>query len=135
MPTLLDTAKQRISDFQEHVNRHQTAIRSAGDEAWENTPSTNEVEIVRQFLSNRDCGTALLNRKLAPLLSRHGWVVKFANVFLHQKPKVEGWKEAGRGTDVKRVSLGKNCELGDLQTIFLYLTADKTVTKLRSVLC
>jgi hypothetical protein len=115
------------------VNKQQAKVRTLGDKAWVKTPSTGEVEIIRQFLSKPDCGTALLNRELAPLLSRNGWVVKFASIFLHQKPKVEGWKEPTRGPSPNKVFLGKNCELGDLQTIFLYLTSDKTVVKLRSV--
>jgi hypothetical protein len=133
MSKVIATSRQRVSDFLEHVNKQQAKIRTLGDKAWLKTPSTGEVEIIRQFLSKPDCGTALLNRELTPLLSRNGWVVKFASIFLHQKPKVEGWKESTRGPTSKRVSLGKNCELGDLQTIFLYLTSDKTVVKIRSV--
>lgn len=97
MSKVIATSRQRVSDFLEPVNKQQAKIRTLGDKAWLKTPSTGEVEIIRQFLSKPDCGTALLNRELAPLLSRDGWVVKFASIFLHQKPKVEGWKEPTRG--------------------------------------
>jgi len=134
MPILINAAKQRISDFIEHVNLHQADVRSLGNESWTNTASTGEVEIIRQFLSRRDCGTAFLNETLTPILSTSGWVVKFASVFLHQMPMVRGWKEVGANRDRKKKLLSKRCELGDLQTLLIYVTADKIVCQMRSVI-
>ncbi len=134
MPILINAARQRISDFIEHVNRHQSDVRSLGNEAWTNTPSTGEVEIIRQFLSRRDCGTAFLNETLTRILNTNGWVVKFASVFLHQMPMVTGWKELGATRERTKKLLSKRCELGDLQTLFIYVTADKVVCQMRSVI-
>jgi|GEM_PF-2023695 len=125
--TAILTAKQRISDFQKAVNRQQSKIRKLGAAAWSGIKATGEVEIVRTFLSSRSKGTGLLNRELVPLLSKNGWVVKFASVFLHQMPMVKGRQKDG-------ALLSSRCELGDLQTIFLYLRADNTVLRARSVI-
>lgn len=131
--TILQQSAQRISDFIEHVNRHQEIIRTAGDASWTATPKTGEVAIVRAYLGDRDCGSAYLNRELAPKLRKDGWVVKFASVFLHQMPMVYGCKAGASPASLER-STQVACELGDLQTIFLYLAADKTVCKMRSVI-
>lgn len=130
MPTNTLKAKQRISDFLKHINSHQEQIRDLGNEAWQKTKGS-EVEIIRQFLSKRDCGTALLNSKLTPILNKTGWVVKFASVFLHQTPMVRGWKKGDKKT--RKTLSKKACELGDLQTLFLYVNSIKTLCKLRSV--
>ena len=122
-------SSQRISDFVGHVNRHQEEIRTAGTEAWVRAPTTGEVAIIQKFLSDPQCGSAYLNRELAPVLSQNGWVVKFASVFVHQMPMVVGWTEQGGA----RKKLSGRCELGDLQTLFVYLAADKTVCQIRSV--
>jgi hypothetical protein len=134
MPIPIQAARQRISDFVEHVNLHQADVRTLGNEAWANTPSTGEVEIIRQFLSRRDCGTAFLNETLTPILSTSGWVVKFASIFLHQMPMVRGWKDLGASRVGTKKLLSQRCELGDLQTLFVYLTADKIVCQMRSVI-
>lgn len=134
MTILINAARQRISDFIKHVNLHQAEVRALGNETWTNTPSTGEIEIIRQFLSRRDCGTAFLNERLTPILSTSGWVVKFASVFLHQMPMVTGWKEAGAARGGSKKLLSKRCELGDLQTLFIYVTTDKIVCQMRSVI-
>jgi hypothetical protein len=130
MPATATAIKQRISDFQEHINRNQDRIRDLGTKAWENTSDEDEVEIVRQYLRQKDCGTVFLNENLAkPILSTSGWTVKFASIFLHQKPKVIGWKKSQVLHQPE-----KACELGDLQTIFVYVDANRVVQKIRSVI-
>jgi hypothetical protein len=122
------SAAQRISDFQKLVNQHQDKIRRAGNDAWAGIRKGSEVDRVHDFLSSKTAGNSLLNREVASLFKGSGWVVKFAGIFLHQKPYVRGYLRDGK------IPLPKNCELGDLQTLFVYVRADKTEMKVRSVI-
>jgi hypothetical protein len=124
-------ARQRISDFQSHINSRVREIRGAGDQAWQGVTAKGEVETVREFLVGRGRGTDYLNRNLASLLGTDGRVVKFASIFLHQMPMVVGIRNRPSGQPAR---LAKRCELGDLQTLFLYLDRDKNVCQARSVI-
>ena len=130
-PAVSIRAASRISAFQSYVNSHCEEIRAAGLAAWKNVTAKSEVPRVREYLINPGCGTDYLNKNLAKELSTAGRVVKFASIFLHAKPMVFGWKDVpssppanGKGT----------CELGDLQTLFLYLDKNKTLCQARSVI-
>ena len=127
MPTTA-TAAQRISDFQKFVNEQQAVIRQAGNDAWTGIRKGSEVQRVHQFLASRKAGNSLLNRQLAPLFIEKGWVVKFAAIFLHQKPYVRGYQANNLNL------LERACELGDLQTIFVHVRRDKRAMKMRSVI-
>ena len=124
-------SKQRISDFQSHINSNAQRIRDAGNEAWRLVKTKGEVEIVRQFLVGRGRGTDYLNANLTKALGTGGRVVKFASMFLHQVPKVFGITNHPPATPSK---LPAPCELGDLQTLFLYLDRTKNVRQVRSVI-
>lgn len=124
-------SKQRISDFQSHINSSAQSIRAAGNEAWRLVKAKGEVEIVRQFLVGKGRGTDYLNANLTKALGTGGRVVKFASIFLHQVPKVFGIKNDSPMSPVK---LDLPCELGDLQTLFLYLDRAKNVRQVRSVI-
>jgi hypothetical protein len=123
-------SKQRISDFQSHANSHVQEIREAGDQAWHRVSVKGEVAIVRDFLIGKGRGTDYLNRNLAHLLGGNGRVVKFASIFLHQMRYVIGLRKADRGKQTKL----SRCELGDLQTLFLYLDQNKSICQARSVI-
>ena len=120
-------ARQRISDFQQHVNGEAIAIRKAGDEAWGQIDlRQSEPRIIYDFLRSTKSGTGHLNRTLGKLLSVGGRTVKFASIFLHQKPLVR------RLSDNKPI--GGDCELGDLLLLFLYISADKKLRQCRSTI-
>lgn len=120
-------ARQRISDFQKHVNSQVAAIRQAGTDAWNTINlSQTEPQIVYDFLRSTTGGTGHLNRALARLLSIGGRTVKFASIFLHQKPMVIGM--SGKNT------VGGKCELGDLQLLYLYISSDKSLVQCRSTI-
>jgi len=132
---IITIAKQRISDFQHQVNTYATDVRKAGQSAWDNIDlSRKEPEVVYEFLSGKGVGTDYLNNHLSEKLSLGGRVVKFASVFLHQKPMVRGWRRTYEGSTPTQNPLTKRCELGDLQIIFLYLAQDKTVCQCRSII-
>jgi hypothetical protein len=124
--------RQRISDFQTLVNSKAIKIREEVGEAWrllKIAQSQSEPEIIYSFLSSTQGGTGHLNRHLAPILGTDGRTVKFASIFLHKKPMVTGiLEQAG-----KEQVVGHTCELGDLQILFLYLAADKSVCQCRSI--
>jgi hypothetical protein len=122
-------SKQRISDFQRYVNDHASDIRAISQSSWDKLDfSASEPKIVYEFLQRNGVGTDYLNKHLAPRLSIDGRVVKFASVFLHQKPMVRGWKDASGA------NLQPRCELGDLQMVFLCLASNKTTLQCRSII-
>ena|GEM_PF-1986006 len=123
--------RQRISDFQHHVNSHAVEIRKAADDAWSKINLAQpEPQIIYDFLKDTKGGTGYLNRELGKLLSVGGRIVKFASIFLHQKPKVKG--VIGRTSNAK--GIGGVCELGDLQLLFLYISANKAICQCRSTI-
>jgi hypothetical protein len=131
MPITFAHSKQRISDFQFQVNEQAVKIREIAQSAWDGVATNkSEPQIVYDFLSKRGVGTDYLNTHLAPLAGSGGRVVKFASVFLHQKPMVLGCATS----DFEGSLSSHKCELGDLQIVFLYLAADKTVCQCRSTI-
>jgi hypothetical protein len=122
-------ARQRISDFQEHVNTIASELRNLAQAAWDGMDfSRSEPEIVYEFLAGRTSGTGHLNREVAPLLSVNGRIVKFASIFLHQKPLVFGFTTKPPASRTGAAA----CELGDLQVLFVYADAAKGVCQCRS---
>jgi hypothetical protein len=122
------TPAQRISDFQKFVNQHEDDIREAGNAAWSGIKGSSEVERVHDFLSSPTAGNSLLNKELTPLFHDSGWVVKVAGIFLHQTPYVKGFLPDDK------TPLPQRCELGDLQTLFVHVSEDKTAMRTRSVI-
>lgn len=122
---------KRISEFQNAVKKHAVAIAKAGNAAWEPVKESSETPMVRAFLTKRGAGIDSLNRSLAHLLSKNGRVVKFAGLFLHGTPMVNGWTPGTKPGS--RKWLGP-CELADLMTVFLYIDKSKTVKRMRCVL-
>ena len=121
---------KRISDFEALVNRRAKKIVEIGNASWNPIKESTETPAIRSFLTKRGAGVDYLNRNLAKLLSKDGRVVKFAGLFLHGTPMVEGWclDKAGRK---RRKGV---CELADLMTVFLYLDRDKVIKRMRCVL-
>ena len=78
--------------------------------------SKNEPEVVRDYLLK---GLDYLNSNLASQLSNKTFTIKFAGVFVHQKPYV-------RRMDVS-CSKKLVCELGDLLTLFLFVSKRKQI--------
>lgn len=128
---LLGNVRQRISDFQAHVNSVASDVRSKAQDSWNGINfGKSEPEIIYDFLAGTTNGTGFLNRNIAPLLSGNGRTVKFASVFLHQKPLVLGSKHSS-----KHARPGASpCELGDLQLLFLYVDSSKSICQCRSVI-
>jgi hypothetical protein len=124
-------SRQRISDFQQLVNTKSVEIRQEGDAAWApiNLNQT-EPRIVYSFLSGTSGGVGHLNRTLAPLLSVNARTVKFAGIFLHQKPIVKGLRATGKSS----ITVGRACELGDLHLLFLYVSKNKSLCQCRSTI-
>jgi hypothetical protein len=124
-------ARQRISDFQAHVNGIATDLRTKGQAAWNGLHfHRTEPEIVHEFLSGIQYGTGYLNSVIAPMLSFGGRTVKFASVFIHQKPMVIGYQKSSR----KPRPNASACELGDLKVVFLYLDKLKSILQCRSTI-
>ena len=129
--TLPTNARQRISDFQAHVNSVAGEVRTKAQAAWDGLDfQQGEPDIIYDFLTGTTNGTGYLNREIAPLLSLGRRTVKFASVFVHQKPLVLGSKRSSR-----QARPGASpCELGDLQLLFLYVDSTKAIYQCRSVI-
>jgi hypothetical protein len=123
--------RQRITEFENEVQKHSARIAEAGSAAWIPIKEDSETPSVRAFLVQKNAGIDFLNKSLARLLSKNGRVVKFAGLFLHGTPMVNGWLQ-GKGPCSKKW-LG-TCELADLMTVFLYVDKNKTVKRMRCVL-
>ena len=120
----------RIAKFNSIVEGKAKKIRQAGNDSWAPIKKGNETARVRAFLTKRNAGIDYLNKNLADELSKDGRVVKFAGVFLHGTPKVNGWTKNPKGPK----KLNGVCELADLQTIFVYLDSGNAIRQMRCVL-
>jgi len=78
--------------------------------------SLSEPLIVSDYLHSPTKGVSYLNQNVSPLLSKAGYEMKFAGIFVHQKPRI---------TRTHAIS-NRQCELGDLLVIFTFLNAAKT---------
>lgn len=78
--------------------------------------------IIKKYLLEKGVGVDYLNRNLAPILSHASYEVKFASVFIHQKPRIT------RHTSSISACTGDtpSCELGDLLVVFCLLDKNKT---------
>ncbi len=116
------TMTPEFDKFIRHIQAQWGNIISIGDSSW-NGINTNrsEPQIVRSYLLDRSVGVDYLNRNLSPLLSGGGYEVKFASVYIHQKPRVQ------RTVNSVRNCTGDTpaCELGDMMVIFCLLDANK----------
>lgn len=109
--------KYRFLQFRELVFRNYKDIIYHTQQSWHvvnfNQPEPN---IIFDYLQE---GVIYLNQNVSPILSTRGFIIKFAGVFIHQKPIVTP-------ISYKNISNG-NCEVGDLLTLFLMLDRNKKV--------
>ncbi len=122
--------KARISSFFAVVATEAERIRQVANGAWDQITEAHETAAVRAFLVQQGAGVDYMNRRLPQFLSKDGRVVKFAGVFLHGTPKVRGWTKNKAG----KKKLNGECELADLQTVFVYLDSGNTIRQMRCVL-
>jgi len=104
----------RFLEFQKICTENALDIIRVTDASWNNIDfSQNEPEVIRQYLIQKNVGIDYLNHNLAPILNRRGFLVKFASVYIHQKPRIT------------RISGGR-CEIGDMLVIFSFFDRQKT---------
>ena len=121
----------RIAEFNVIVDDLSEKIHKVGNASWDQINETDETKAVRAFLTQKDAGIDYLNKKMARSLKKEGRVVKFAGLFLHGTPKVSGWTENPKSRS--KTSTG-DCELADLQAVFLYLDSGNEIRRMRCVL-
>jgi len=121
---------QRIAEFERVVKAHAKEISEIGNKSWIPIKESTETPTIRAFLTKKRAGVDYLNRNLANLLSKNGRVVKFAGLFLHGTPMVQGWTTNKAG----KKKHNRNCELADLMTVFLYVDRSKTIKRMRSIM-
>jgi len=79
----------RLIEFSRIVFRHKDAITQAFRSSWNGINfRQREDYIVHDYIISKNSGIHYLNKTISPLLSCNGFIVKFAGVFVHQKPIV-----------------------------------------------
>ncbi len=113
--------ERRFLEFRETISNNSLYIIHEVQKSWEVINFHHrEPDVVYNYLRY---GVKYLNEKVAAKLSVSGFIIKFAGVFVHQKPIV---------TPVESSSYNKNCELGDLLTVFIMLDRNKNVLHQRA---
>lgn len=114
--TEYDRFVNSISFLSNEITKH--SIRS-----WDNIDLTrSEPDIIKRFLLDKGVGVDYLNRNLSPILSHSSYEVKFASVFIHQKPRITRHQDA-----INRCTGSTpSCEIGDLMVVFCLLDRNKT---------
>lgn len=106
----------RLFDFQRICIENVHIILTESKNSWNNINfSQRESDIIKQYLIEKNIGIDYLNKNLASKLSKNGFYVKFASIYIHQKPIVERISE----------NIENKCELGDLVVIFTFLDRTK----------
>lgn len=111
-----DKFVKSISAFSQEIINHSRA-------SWNGIDfNQTEPQIIKRFLLDKGVGIDYLNRNLAPVLSHAAYEVKFASVFIHQKPRIS------RHVSSINLCTGDTpgCELGDLLVVFCLLDKNKT---------
>jgi hypothetical protein len=109
----------RLNLFRKLLAKEKYKILSAVKKSWLNIDfNQSEPNIIFDYLQQ---GLRILNQEIPPLFKNYGFIVKFAGVFIHQKPIVTPLPE------VTALSRKSNCELGDLLVVWLYLDDKKKV--------
>ncbi|MGO4708930.1 hypothetical protein AB4Y90_07360 [Chryseobacterium sp. 2TAF14] len=108
--------------FVNNIARFATEIVFHSRASWYNIDlNLTEPEIIKKFLLDKGVGVDYLNQNLSPILSNSSYEVKFASVFVHQKPRIT------RHTKAINLCSGSTpkCEIGDLLVVFCLLDKNK----------
>lgn len=115
---------------------HYTSASKAGTlrqlytNSWNGINKQDEVKAIESYLLKSKVGVDFLNTNVAPAVSNTDFVVKFASIFCHKKPKV---KPVGQPSPaVRGQTVG--CELGDLFVMFVLMDAGDKVHHARGAL-
>jgi hypothetical protein len=98
------------------------ALVHHAEKSWEGIDfNMTEPDIIRRYLLSSGVGVDYLNANVSPLLTGGGFIVKFASVFVHQKPRIT------RHPTMVATCPGDTiaCELGDLLVIFSLIDKNK----------
>lgn len=110
-----DKFVKSVAAFSKDITSHSLA-------SWKNIDfNQTEPHIIKKFLLEKGVGIDYLNRNLAPVLSHGSYEVKFASVFIHQKPRITRHITSIKNCNGDTTS----CELGDLLVIFCLLDKNK----------
>lgn len=105
--------RYRYNQYRKQILILENQLQSAFEQSWSKiNMNQKENQIIHDYLKN---GVAILNNSIPALLSSRNFSIKFASVFIHQRPYVTRLDTNCTGN--------KRCELGDLLLIFSYLDA------------
>lgn len=111
-----------LDKFVHHISSFSPQIHTHATQSWNGISMTqNEPEIVKEYLLKPGVGVDYLNNNLAPVLSGTTYEVKFASVFIHQKPTVT----RTAASQTAHPSVNKRCELGDMLVVFCLIDVRK----------
>lgn len=111
-----DKFVKSVSNFSQDIINHSI-------DSWNGIDfNLTEPQIIKSFLLDKGVGVDYLNRHLSPILRHSSYEVKFASVFIHQKPIIT------RHISSINLCTGNTpgCELGDLLVVFCLVDKNKT---------
>lgn len=115
-------ASPQYDKFVNSISAFSTEITLHSIQSWNGIDlQKTEPQIIKSYLLDKGVGVDYLNRNLSPILSHSSYHVKFASVFIHQKPRIT--------RDATSINLCTGdtpaCELGDLMVVFCLLDKNK----------
>lgn len=111
----------RLKELQRIAYMHKGTILKSFSKSWNNINiSQSEPYIIHDYIISKASGIKYLNKTIPPVFRNYGFIVKFAGVFIHQKPIIQRKNTAC-------APRRRNCELGDLLTLFLFVDSSKNI--------
>lgn len=98
--------------------------------SWGSINRNDEVQAIQDYLLKPTVGVDFLNTHVATAASNAEFVVKFASIFCHKKPKVTPVGQPSPPVSGQTVS----CELGDLFVLFVLIDGAHNVHHARGAL-
>lgn len=119
--------KTLIQDYLAHITSHNLEIIGSLNRSWEDINfNLNEPDIIKTYLMAKGVGIDYLNQNISKKLSNGRYEFKFASVFIHQKPRITRTEKCSlEGLPQNKKYKTKECELGDMLTIFCLLDNEK----------
>lgn len=121
-----------FSDFVTHYTStvNTSNLRRHFMKSWNGINKKDEVNAIENYLLTPGVGVDYMNTHVAPAASNTDFVVKFASIFCHKKPKVTPVGQPSPALPGQTVG----CELGDLFVMFVLMDGVDNVHHARGAL-
>lgn len=116
-----------LKDFIQTISHYSDLLKIEGANSWHNTNfAQSEPNIIHDYLSQANQGVNYLNQNIASVITNEtDYVMKFASIFCHQKPRIRRTED--NILQCKGSTRSESCELGDLMIQFILLDENKEI--------